>query len=152
MPTPKLTDAELQATVDAHAAEGGSVSKAAAKLGIGQSTFGQRMRLAKDKGLVPQAAPKLNGEAKRVGHSLSEFQAQHDKDFIVPARIKEGLKQLGDGWAYEMEFVKLAGVSLGDLGNYREQFVEYVVVVRRDGKRAWAGTLAIAAKMREMIA
>jgi hypothetical protein len=141
-----MTDEMMQQALDVHQRFNGSRHKGAESLGLSESAFGHRVASAKAKGMTP------NGKSdSKKGRSLDEFRAQHDKDFIVPARIKEGLKQLGDGWAYEMEFVKLAGVSLGDLGNYREAFAEHVVIVRRDGKRAWAGSVSIAAKMREMV-
>lgn len=150
MPGQKVTKDEMQEALNAHHKHSGSQTRAAKELRISKSCLGRRLAMAKEAGLsVRKRGAAVRKE--RTGRSLAEFRAQHDKDFIIPARIKEGLKQLGDSWAYEMEFVKLAGVSLGDLGNYREQFAEHVVVVRRDGKRAWAGTTASAAKMREML-
>jgi len=154
MPTPKLTDAELQATVDAHAAEGGSVSKAAAKLGIGQSTFGQRIRLAKERGLTPQAAGAEKPAAKRVGLSLGDFRERYDKSYYIPERIRDGLKRMGEDGTdcmYEAQFASFASVSPQDLGNHRDGFSEYVVVLNRDGRRAWAKTPKVAAEMRKMI-
>ena len=86
------------------------------------------------------------------GKSLAEFRATHDKAFIIPKKIKEALQQLGSsGWEYEVGFAKLAGISLADLGNFRDQFAEHVVAIRRDGKRAWAGSKDTAAKMRAMV-
>lgn len=89
-------------------------------------------------------------EVKRVGHSLQEFRAAHDKSFIVPQKIRAALKALGDGWEYEAQFTRMAGISQTELGNYREQFSEHVVMVDRI-KRVWAGTKAAAAKLREMV-
>lgn len=90
--------------------------------------------------------------AKTAGRSLEDFRAEYDKDFIVPKKIKEGLKLLGAGWEYEVAFARLAGISLNDLSNYRDAFSDHVVVIRRDGKRAWAGNAATAAAMKEMLA
>lgn len=88
---------------------------------------------------------------KRIGRDLSEFRAEHDKDYIVPQKIQEALKQLGDGWEYEAQFIRLAGLSQTDFANYRESFMDFCVVVDRSGKRAWAGTKALANKLREMV-
>ena len=88
---------------------------------------------------------------KRTGKNLAEFRALHDKDFIVPKKIREGLKNLAGSWDYESVFSKNIGVSLSDLGNYREQFAAYVVHIRKDGKRAWSGNVATAKAMREMV-
>lgn len=90
---------------------------------------------------------------KTAGKSLDDFRAVHDKNTIVPARIREGLKKLGkDGWDYEIDFIKLCGVSTHDFGAFREQFEDHYVNVggTRSGKRAWAGSIELAAKMREM--
>ena len=89
--------------------------------------------------------------AKTAGRSLTEFRATYDKDTIVPQRIREGIRALAGGWEYESAFAKLAGVSLSDLGNYREQFEQHIVTIRRDGKRAWASTPKMAAAMKEML-
>lgn len=86
--------------------------------------------------------------------SLTDFKAAHDKSFIVPTKIKAGLDKLGnDGWEYEVEFTKLAGVSVADISKFRELFAEQVVLVRNEGRerRVWAGSKSLAAKMREMI-
>ena len=82
---------------------------------------------------------------------LEDFRAQHDKDFIIPQRIEAALKQLGTAWEYELEFARLAGVGLADLSAYRERYADYWLAVGRSGKRAWAGSKATAARMREMV-
>ena len=117
----------------------GSKNAAARSIGVPRTTFQGYLKGASLK-------PKPGS-----GKSLDEFRATHDRSFIVPSRIDDALKALGDGWEYEMAFAKLAGVSLAELGSYREKYTDYVVVVRRDGKRAWTGSKATANKMREMI-
>ena len=101
-----------------------------------------------------ECKPKSNVscESSGVGRKLSDFRAAYDKDFIVPKRIKDGLKKLGcGGWEYEVVFAKSIGVSLMDLGAYREMFADNVVQISRDGRRAWAGSIATAKQMREMV-
>lgn len=91
--------------------------------------------------------------AKPLGKSIEEFRAAHDKSFIVPRRIKEALEKLGATWQTELEFAKLAGISITDLAAFRQQFEDFVVHVSRDGsRRVWAGTKGLAQKMREMVA
>lgn len=127
----------------------GSLHKCAKALGMPRSTFRLRLR-----GVLPKsgaARPAAPLPRSSNGRSLQDFRAEHDKDFIVPRKIREALKLLGGGWEYEAQFAKLAGVSLADLGNYRDAFSEHVVPLRRDGKRAWAATAAVAARMREMV-
>lgn len=92
---------------------------------------------------------------KPTGRSLDEFRAAHDKSFIVPRKLKAALASLGPGgWAYEAEFVKLAGVSHTELGAYRSQFEDHIVILKgteHSGRRAWAGTKALAEKLRAMV-
>jgi hypothetical protein len=117
----------------------GSLTKAAKALGIARSTLARRL----------QNMPKTS--APKVGKSLADFQASHDKDYIVPNKIKAALQELGEGWSYETDFLRLAGVSVTDLALYRDSFSPYWLVVDRSGKRVWAGSKAMADKMREMI-
>ena len=141
---------EAAAAVKKH----GSIRKAASAMGIPFTTFSARLQ-----GVAPRPPRKMSGTLlpvspvmkDREGRSLAEFRAEHDKDFIVPKRIKEGLKALGSGWAYEVQFAKAAAISLSDLNAYRSLFEPHVVVVNRAGKRAWAGTKEVAAKMRAMV-
>jgi len=123
-------------------AEHGSQRKAARALGIAQSTLSAALHGTRDR--TPAAA-------KTVGRSIDEFRNTYDKGTIIPARITAALKQLGSGWDYEVGFSRLAGVSLTDLSAVREQFEAHIVVVDRGGRRAWAGTVATANKMREMV-
>lgn len=89
---------------------------------------------------------------KRAGKSLDEFRAAHDPNYIVPRKIKDGLAQLGDSWEYEVPFLRLCGLSVTQLANFREQFEEFYVATKgKNPKRCWAGTKATAQKLREMI-
>lgn len=97
-------------------------------------------------------APKSSKE-KAGKKGLQDFRALHDKNFLVPQRIKAGLDALGDGWEYEVDFVRSCGLSTTDFARFREQFEEFSVNVgsARSPKRVWAGTKAMAAKMRDML-
>jgi hypothetical protein len=89
-----------------------------------------------------------------TGRSLDEFRASHDKNFIVPTKIREALVLLGpEGWDYELAFMKLAGISTTDLAQFRDQFEAHVVDVGapRAPKRVWAGSVALAKKLRGML-
>lgn len=86
------------------------------------------------------------------GKDLSSFRAVHDKAFRVPLVIKNALKELGDSWEYEGEFLKRSGVSNIDLAAFREQFADHWFEVRsgnRNVKRIWCGTAKYAAKLQE---
>lgn len=89
------------------------------------------------------------------GKNLETFRAAHDKAYIIPARIKKGLAELGESWEYEVEFIRRCGLSQVDFADYREQFTDFYVDTggshRSRGKRVWAGTKAFAAKLREVV-
>ncbi len=88
------------------------------------------------------------------GKTLEDFRSAHDKNYIVPKKIKDALAKLGDSWEYEIDFIKLAGVSTTDMVRFREQFEDHIVGVKINGgshkKNVWAGTLSLAKKLREM--
>lgn len=88
------------------------------------------------------------------GKTLEEFRSVHDKNYIVPKKIKDALAKLGDSWEYEVDFMKTAGISTTDLVSFREQFEAHIVVVKSNGsshrKNVWAGTVSFASKLREM--
>jgi len=70
------------------------------------------------------------------GRTLAEFRQQYDKSTIVPGRVKAVLKQLGTGgWEYEVQFAKIAQVSLADLSVFRDQFSAHVVQLREGAPR-----------------
>lgn len=91
---------------------------------------------------------------KKTGKSLEDFRSTHDKNFVIPNRIKDGLAKLGEeNWEYEFEFMKLCEVSQTDFARFRDQFEDFFLVVNvgRNPKRVWAGSKKLAAKMREMV-
>lgn len=90
--------------------------------------------------------------AKVTGKSLEEFRSSHDKSFIVPKKIREGLDKLGESWEYEQEFIKRCSLSTTDFATYRSQFEAYIVDTKgRNNKRVVAGSRAFASKLREKI-
>lgn len=91
----------------------------------------------------------------KKGRSAEDFQREHDQSYIVPERIKKGLAELADSWEYEPEFLKRIGCVAAMVAPYREKFHEHVVELKAKrsstgGRRAWAGTSKLAAKLREM--
>jgi hypothetical protein len=131
-------------------AEGQSYSAIAKKVGVVKST------VQKAFGAHPDARQTRAGggavPAKKAGRSLTEFRQTYDKDTIIPQRIRAALKAIGHGgWAYETEFTRSAEVSLMDLSAYRDMFAVYVVPIKKDGKRAWAGSKRTADEMRAMV-
>jgi len=129
----------------------GNVAAAARSLGVAKSTVQKALGRHPDvKAKAMRPKLKANASAKTQGRTLDEFRHTYDKDTIIPQRINEALKRLGGGWVFEVEFAKMAAVSLSDLGNYRDGFADHVVALR-ESRRAWAGTTATAKAMREML-
>jgi hypothetical protein len=89
--------------------------------------------------------------SRHKGKSADEFRKLHDPNYIVPKRIKDALAALGDGWEYEIEFLRLAGISTTQLGQFREQFEDHIVLIGgRNPKKVWAGTVKLAEELRGM--
>jgi hypothetical protein len=90
--------------------------------------------------------------AKSPGKSLADFRASHDKNFIVPHKIRQALKKIGAGWEYELDLLKIAGLSTGDLAHFRDQFEDHIVnTTGKNPKRVWCGTVKLAAQLRDMV-
>lgn len=87
----------------------------------------------------------------KAGNSLDDFRQKHDKSFIVPTKIKEALKKLGNAWMYESDFIRMAGLSQSDFANFREPFVDDHALVVERTKRVWCGSKAMTEKLREMV-
>lgn len=145
-----LSDAALKESIAAWEKCGRVAADAAKVLGINESSM--RKRLQRARARFGALKPGPSAVTAKQGRSLDDFRSQHDKDFIVPRRLRDALKALGpSNWEYEAQFARLASVGLADLATYREQFEEYVVVLGREGKRAWAGSPNLATKMRSMV-
>lgn len=86
---------------------------------------------------------------------LAAFRAVHDRNVVVPTKINAGLEALkksGDAWEYEGEFMKRAGISQTDVGQFRPQFEAHVVETKgKSAKRAWFHDVKAAAEMRAAI-
>ena len=88
--------------------------------------------------------------------TLEDFRAAHDKNVIVPNKIREALAQLQkvgpEHYEYENEFIKLAGISQTDMGMFRDQFSDYFLETPRTNggrqRRVWFGDKKVAAKVR----
>lgn len=86
--------------------------------------------------------------------TLDDFRSVHDKNYLVPQKIKEGLEKLSPtGWEYESDFIKMCVTNNNDFAKFRGQFADFLVIIKQDGRerRVWAGSKALAAKMRDML-
>lgn len=143
-----MTRSEAQAAIQKY----GGQRRAADALGITRKKIELALRRDDVPGGKASARAAVVKAATQIKcRTLDEFRQTYDKATIVPAKIKAGLKTLGaTGWEYEVQFAKLCGISSADLSAYRDGFASHVVPLR-DSRRAWAGTVSTANKMKEML-
>lgn len=94
-------------------------------------------------------------KAKSAGKSLNDFRAAHDKNVIVPTKIRKAFSDMlaenPENWAYESDLMKRAGISQTDIGMFRDQFLDHVVETSgKSAKRVWFASAKVAAKVREL--
>lgn len=88
--------------------------------------------------------------------TLADFKAAHDPNVIVPSKIRVALatieKDGPENWVYELDFVKLAGISTTQLAAFRDQFAAHIVEAPatqgKSTKRVYFGNAKVAAKLR----
>ncbi|HKS75845.1 MAG TPA: hypothetical protein VJQ82_21715 [Terriglobales bacterium] len=90
---------------------------------------------------------------KPVGKTLADFRSAHDKNVIVPSKIKKALADMEsehpENWAYESDLIKRAGISQTDIGMFRDQFADHVIETSgRNAKKVWFASAKVAAKVR----
>lgn len=65
---------------------------------------------------------------KPKGKTIDDLRALHDKNVVIPNRIRDGLAKVvasGDEWLYESDFLKLTGISVTDIAKFREEFTDF---------------------------
>jgi hypothetical protein len=142
-----MTADEARRLIEQH----GSQRKAAQAAGVTR----RAIRWAVERGdntrpVAARRAVRASKPGRTVGRTLAEFRQTYDKETIVPSRVDAAVAALGDGWLYEVEFAKHAGVSLSDLGMFRDKYSRHVVSVR-EGRRVWFGNPKNAEEARRML-
>lgn len=89
--------------------------------------------------------------SKPKGRSLQEFKSTFDKNTIIPQKIKKALKELGNGWEYENEFIKRAGINYTDLNMFKSEFEDYFIFLTKQHKKIWCGTIEMINQLKELI-
>jgi hypothetical protein len=89
----------------------------------------------------------------KQGRTLADFRAAHDKNVIVPSKIRAALaemeKEHAENWSYEADLIKRAGISQTDMSMFRDQFAEHIVETSgKTSKRVWFASAKVAAKVR----
>lgn len=91
----------------------------------------------------------------RKAATLADFKAKYDPATVVPNKIRAALaeiaKQGPEHHVQEVEFAKMAGVSLSQISSFRAMFEKHIVVTRNDRRnevKIWFGDAKVAAKAR----
>lgn len=95
-------------------------------------------------------------KVKPTFSNLAAFQAEHNPDVKIPAKIRAGLASLlaegKESAEYEADFAMRCGLGTNLIGKYRDGFAKHIVVARMDGrstgKNVWFADAKIAAKAR----
>lgn len=85
--------------------------------------------------------------------TLDDYRAAHDKNVIIPTKIKAALanmlKEGAENWSYEADFIRRAGISQTDMGLFRDQFSDHIVETSgKTAKRVWFADPKVAEKVR----
>lgn len=106
------------------------------------------MAAKKDSASLAKKTPKKN---------LASYKALHDPNVKIPNKIRAAfaamLKKDGpEAWEYEGDFRKIADISQTQLSEFREQFLDHIVVAPAahgtSRKNCWIASAKAAAKFR----
>jgi hypothetical protein len=94
--------------------------------------------------------------SKAVARTLADFRSVHDRNVVVPNKIKAALaamlKEGPEHYEYESDLMKRAQISQTDLGEFRDQFAEHIVIAPavhgKTARRVWFASPKVAAKAR----
>ena len=94
---------------------------------------------------------------KNKARTVADFRAAHDKDIIVPTKIRGGLAKLlevgPEHFEYDDGFRALCGLQGAELAAYRNSFADHWFLTPGAGsgkqsKRVWFGNAKVAARLR----
>jgi len=95
--------------------------------------------------------------SKTTRRTIADFKAAHDPDTIVPNKIRTALAEIEkvgpEHFEYEVDFLKLAGISTTQIGQYRDQFADYWLITpgtngNKSAKRVYFGNTKIVKKLK----
>lgn len=94
---------------------------------------------------------------KPKARTAADFRAAHDKDVIVPNKVRAALAKLleigPEHFEYDEGFRALCGVQAAELANYRNKFAQHWFLTPgtsggKGTKRVWFGNAKVAARLR----
>lgn len=97
---------------------------------------------------------------KKPGRTIADFRAAHDKNVIIPMKIKKALEEMAkhgpEHFEYEADLVRVAGISQSDLAKFRDQFADHIVVANHQNgkalssaKNVWFHNVKVARDLRD---
>ena len=92
-------------------------------------------------------------KTKAAGKTLADYRSAHDKNVIVPNKIRKALAEMeaegAENWEYEQDFMRRAGLCQTDIGTFRPQFEDHVVETGgRKPRKVWFASAKVAEKAR----
>lgn len=92
------------------------------------------------------------------GMTLADLRAIHDKNVVVPTRIKAAIRAMGEvktECEYESDFIKRTGLSQVDFSRFRDQFTDFWAELpstngKSSARRAWFATKKLADAWKEI--
>lgn len=101
------------------------------------------------------STPKVVG-ARKLTTTMTKEQvnAKYNLNVVIPAKIRTALDQVGAAAIKPKDLADLADVSTAQLAAYEEEFGEFLVAVKEDGrsKVLWTGDAQFAQELRESLA
>lgn len=99
---------------------------------------------------------KAKSKVKPKARTAADFRAAHDRDTVIPNKIRAGLAKLlevgPEHYEYDDGFRALCGLQAAELSNYRNQFAHNWFIAPKTGptpeKRVWFGNAKVAARLR----
>ena|SRR5271165_1197274 len=95
--------------------------------------------------------------SKPKARTVADFKAAHDRDVIIPNKIRAGLAKLLEigkaHYEYDEPFRSLCGIAGKDLATYRDRFKHNWFMTEgtngaKNAKRVWFGNAKVAASLR----
>ena len=95
--------------------------------------------------------------ANPQARTIAQFRALHDKNVIIPNKIRKALERLREigpeHFVYDEEFRQLCGIQGAELAAYRDQFARHWFMTvgltkSKNDKRVWFGNSKVADRLR----
>jgi hypothetical protein len=88
--------------------------------------------------------------------TLSDLRARHDRNVVVPNKIKAAIAAMTDEWMYESDFISANRFSPPELAKFRDQFSDFWADLpttngKSTARRAWFASKKLADAWKETV-